>query len=166
MVRSKQLAKYWNQSLQSIDMKYLLLSLKPRSHLQSSRNDSYNLRTPTISNDVCTKSGATFTVDLWDGSQVNRVPKKVAHIIQVLEVPAAIVVCSVQHLNSATGWSKETVDCNFLLTDPKISKSVITQLFLESLYREVFVFWCFISVRCVEFWLLMHFQYRAFVSPC
>ena len=27
----------------------------------------------------------------------------------------------------ATGWSKETVDCKSRLTDPKISKSVITQ---------------------------------------
>ena len=65
----------------------------------------------------------------------------------------------------ATGWSKETVDCNSLLTDPKLPKSVITQWFLESLYREVLVFWCFKSVRCVEFCLLMSFQYRAFVVP-
>ena len=64
-----------------------------------------------------------------------------------------------------TGWSKETVDCKFLLTDPKFSKSVITQWFLESLYREVLVFWCFKSVRCVEFCLLMYFQCRAFVAP-
>ena len=59
----------------------------------------------------------------------------------------------------ATGWSKETVDYKFLLTDPKISKSVITQWFLESLYREVLVFWCFKSVRCVEFCLSEIFQY-------
>ena len=64
-----------------------------------------------------------------------------------------------------TGWSKETVDCKFLLTDPKFPKSVITQWFLKSLYREVLVFWCFKSVRCVEFCLLMYFQYRAFVAP-
>ena len=66
--------------------------------------------------------------------------------------------------HSATGWSKETVDCNSLLTDPKLSKSVITQWFLESLYREVLVFWCFKSVRCVELCLLMYFQYWAFVA--
>ena len=65
----------------------------------------------------------------------------------------------------ATVWSKETVDYKFLLTDPKISKSVLTQWFSESLYREVWVFWCFKSVRCVEFCLLMYFQCRAFVAP-
>ena len=54
---------------------------------------------------------------------------------------------------SNTGWSKETVDWNFLPTDSKIPKSVITQWFLESIYREVMVFWCFNSVRCVEFCL-------------
>ena len=64
-----------------------------------------------------------------------------------------------------TGWSKETVDCKSRLTDPKISKSVITQWILESLYREVLVFWCFKGVRCVEFCLLKHFQYEAFVAP-
>ena len=64
-----------------------------------------------------------------------------------------------------TGWSKETVDCNFLLTDPKISKSIITHWFLEILYREVLVFWCFNGVRCVEFCLFKHFQYRAFTAP-
>ena len=63
-----------------------------------------------------------------------------------------------------TGWSKETVDCKFLLTDPKFPKSVLTQWFLESLYREVLVFWCFKSVRCVELCLLMYFQYWAFVA--
>ena len=58
-----------------------------------------------------------------------------------------------------TGWSKETVNCNFLLADPKISKSVKTQWFLGSLYREVLVF--FKSVRCVEFCLLKNFQFIA-----
>ena len=43
----------------------------------------------------------------------------------------------------ATGWSKGTVNCNFFLSDPKIPRSVITQWFLESSYREVLVFWCF-----------------------
>ena len=33
------------------------------------------------------------------------------------------------------------------------------------LYREVLVFWCFTGVRCVEFCLLKHFQYSAFVAP-
>ena len=58
-----------------------------------------------------------------------------------------------------TGWSKETVDCNLFLTDPNFLKSAITQWFLESLYREVLVFWCFKSVRCVEFCLSEIFQY-------
>ena len=53
----------------------------------------------------------------------------------------------------------------FFLTDPKNLKSAITQWFLESLYREVLVFWCFKSVRCVEFCLLELFQYRAFPAP-
>ena len=64
-----------------------------------------------------------------------------------------------------TGWSKETVDCNFLLTDTKPPKIVTTQLFLDSLYREVLVFWCFKGFRWVEFCLLKHFQYRAFAAP-
>ena len=80
------------------------------------------------------------------------------------------ILCIVSYLLSPyyclnTGWSKETVDCNSLLTDPKLSKSVITQWFLESLYREVLVFWCFKSVRYVEFCLFKHFQYRAFAAP-
>ena len=58
-----------------------------------------------------------------------------------------------------TGWSKETVDCNLFLTDPIFLKSAITQWFLESLYREVLVFWCFKSVRCVEFCLSEIFKY-------
>ena len=57
------------------------------------------------------------------------------------------------YITTGTGWSKETVDCNFLLTDPKISKSVKTQWFLGSLYREVLVFWCLKNARCVEFCL-------------
>ena len=64
-----------------------------------------------------------------------------------------------------TGWSKETVDCNFFLTDLKILKSAITQWFLETFYREVLVFWCFKSVRCVEFCFSELFQYRAFSAP-
>ena len=66
---------------------------------------------------------------------------------------------------TATGWCKETVDCNFLLTDPKISKSIITQWFLERVYREILVFWYFKSVRLVEFCLLEHFHYRAMAAP-
>ena len=63
-----------------------------------------------------------------------------------------------------TGWSLKTVDCNFLQTDPKISKSAKTQWFLESSYREVLVFWCFKTVRCVKICLLKLFQYRAFAT--
>ena len=55
-----------------------------------------------------------------------------------------------------TGWSKETVDCNFLLTDPKLSKSAITQWFLESLNREVLVFWYF---KMLSVW---NFAFRRF----
>ena len=52
-----------------------------------------------------------------------------------------------------TGWSKEILDCNLFLADRNISKSEITQwsLIIESLYWQVFVFWWFKSVRCVEF---------------
>ena len=63
--------------------------------------------------------------------------------------------------DSTTGWSKETVDCKFLLTDPEFSRSVITRWFLESLYREVLVFCCFKNARCVEFCLSKIFQYKA-----
>ena len=63
-----------------------------------------------------------------------------------------------------TGWSKETVDCNFLPTDKEILKSSITQWFLESLYREVLVFWCFKNARCVEFCLSEIFQYKTFAA--
>ena len=48
-----------------------------------------------------------------------------------------------------TGWSEKTVTSNLFLTDPKISKSVITQWFLGSLYRAVLVSWCFKSVECL-----------------
>ena len=65
----------------------------------------------------------------------------------------------------ATGWSNKTVTSNLFLTGPKISKSAITQWFLGSLYREVLVFWCFKSVRLVEFCLLEHFHYRAMAAP-
>ena len=63
------------------------------------------------------------------------------------------------------GWSLKTVDCNFLLTDPKISKSAITQWFLESSFREVLVFWCFKIVRYVKFCVLELFHSRAFAAP-
>ena len=38
----------------------------------------------------------------------------------------------------------------FFLTDSKISKDKITPWFLESLYREVLVFWCFKIFRCLN----------------
>ena len=41
-----------------------------------------------------------------------------------------------------TGWSKETVNCNFSLTDMKIKKNGKTQTFLEMAYSEVLIFWC------------------------
>ena len=57
-----------------------------------------------------------------------------------------------------TGWSNKTVTTNFFLTDQNFSKSAITQLFLGSFYRAVLVFWCFKSVKWVEFWLSKLFQ--------
>ena len=60
---------------------------------------------------------------------------------------------------------KKTVNCNLFLTDPKNARSAKTQWFLESLYREVLVFWCLITVRCVEIFLSELFQYRAFATP-
>ena len=39
-----------------------------------------------------------------------------------------------------TGWSKETVNCNFSLTDMKIKKNGKTQTFLEMAYSEVLIF--------------------------
>ena len=68
-------------------------------------------------------------------------------------------------VSTSTGWSLKTVDCNFLLTDPKISKSAITQWFLESSFREVLVFWCFKIVRYVKFCALELFHSRAFAAP-
>ena len=49
--------------------------------------------------------------------------------------------------------------------DQEISKSVITQWFLESLYRKVLVFWCFKNARCMEFCLSKIFQYKAIAAP-
>ena len=63
-----------------------------------------------------------------------------------------------------TGWSLKTVNCNLFLTKPKNSKSAKTRWFSESLYREVLVFWCFKTVRCVEICLSELFQYRAFAT--
>ena len=63
-----------------------------------------------------------------------------------------------------TGWSLKTVNCNLFLTNPKNSKSAKTRWFSESLYREVLVFWCFKTVRCVEICLSELFQYRAFAT--
>ena len=52
-----------------------------------------------------------------------------------------------------TGRSLTTVDCIFFLTDPKTTKNAITQRFLESWYREILIFCCFKTVRCIEFCL-------------
>ena len=54
-------------------------------------------------------------------------------------------------MTTDTGWSKETVNCEFLLLDPKICKSAITQWFLGSLYSAVSVFWCFKTVMWWDF---------------
>ena len=74
------------------------------------------------------------------------------------------VAASLYWNSASTGWSLKTVDCNIFLTSPKISKSAKTQWFLESSYREVLVFWCFKTVRCVKICLLKLFQYRAFAT--
>ena len=57
------------------------------------------------------------------------------------------------------------VTSSFFPTNPKQSTSAVTQWFIGSLYRAVSVFWCFKSVKYVEFCLLELFQYRAFASP-
>jgi len=62
---------------------------------------------------------------------------------------------------NATGWSKETVDCNISLTEPKKSKTAQTQWFLETLYWEVLVFWCPICLRCKLF-----FRFRVVTKWC
>ena len=46
-----------------------------------------------------------------------------------------------------TGWSKETVNYNFSLTDLKDTKYGITQYFLESWYSLVLIFGCLKWVR-------------------
>ena len=46
-----------------------------------------------------------------------------------------------------TGWSKETVTCKFSQTDLKKKKNGKTQWFLESLHREVLIFWCLKRAR-------------------
>ena len=50
-------------------------------------------------------------------------------------------------LNPDTGWSKETVNCNFFVTGPKITKSGITEPFLVGAHREVLIFCCLKGVR-------------------
>ena len=52
--------------------------------------------------------------------------------------------CQASHLDP-TGWSKETVDCNISLTEPKKSKTA------QTLYWEVLVFWYPICLRCKLF---------------
>ena len=49
-----------------------------------------------------------------------------------LELGILNTTCQQGYLMSrkATGWSLKTVNCNFFLTDPKISKIAITQWFL------------------------------------
>ena len=95
-------------------------------------------------------------------STTQRTPQNVMCILGIqLHLMRKCKLIFLQHWQFGdTGWSKETVDCNSLLTDPKLPKSVITQWFLESLYREVLVFWCFKNARCVEFCLSEIFQYK------
>ena len=71
----------------------------------------------------------------------------------------------VSFAKDSTGWSKKTVNCNFFLTDPIFLKNAKPQWFLESLDRAVLVFWCFKSVRWMQFSLSEIFQYRAFAAP-
>ena len=53
-----------------------------------------------------------------------------------------------------TGWSKETVNCNFFLTGLKITKSGITEPFLVRAHREVLIFWCLEGVRWKKYPIL------------
>ena len=46
-------------------------------------------------------------------------------------------------------------NCNFFLQ----------KCYNPMIFRDVLVFWCFKSVRCMEFCLLESFQYRAFSAP-
>ena len=57
-------------------------------------------------------------------------------------------------MGPATGWSKETVNCNFFLTGLKITKSGITEPFLVRAHREVLIFWCLEGVRWKKYPIL------------
>ena len=62
---------------------------------------------------------------------------------------------------SVTGWSKETVYCNIFQTDINISKIVITQWFLETLYHLVLVFWYLKSIKWKKSCIWEQFQHKA-----
>ena len=58
-----------------------------------------------------------------------------------------------ENYETATGWSKKTVNCNFIVTGVKFTKYGKTQLFLEMVYREVLIFWCLNNVKWKQSWL-------------
>ena len=47
----------------------------------------------------------------------------------------------------ATGWSIATVFYHFFLTGTKKQKNPITQWFLQTLYMDILIFWCFRMVQ-------------------
>ena len=55
-------------------------------------------------------------------------------------LPSVLALGSIVHLHVHTGCSKETVNCNFFLTDLKITKIGITEPFLVGAHREVLIF--------------------------
>ena len=86
------------------------------------------------------------------GPNLSLVKKLLKHLRTYLKHCLGAIRRSDKHIvNIYTGWSKETVTSNLFLTGPEISKSAITQWFLQSLYREILVFWCFKIIRCVNF---------------
>ena len=46
-----------------------------------------------------------------------------------------------------TGWLRETVNCNFSLTDLKSAKNGLPQWFSSRKFREVLIFWCLKRAR-------------------
>ena len=51
----------------------------------------------------------------------------------------------------ATGWLRDTVNCNFSLTDLKSAKNGLPQWFSSRKFREVLIFWCLKRARWKKF---------------
>ena len=52
---------------------------------------------------------------------------------------------------SDTGWLRETVNCNFSLTELKSAKNGLAQRFSSRKFREVLIFWCLKRARWKKF---------------